>query len=93
MMLRPIPLHHLNRGGFEICDQPRIAPLFADLDFTEADSRQEEIAVPCKDLYEFEGVSRFTFDAIGCLFCLKNPSIEAQWEKSQHTVPGPDRPP
>jgi hypothetical protein len=93
MILPPIPLDHLNRDGFGISDQPRIAALFADLDFTEAESRREQIAVACKHLREFEGASRFTFDAIGRLFSLKGPSIEAQWKKSQQAVRGPGRPP
>jgi hypothetical protein len=92
-MLCPIPIDHLNRDCFEVSDQPRIDALFADLDFTEAASRREQIAVACKHLCEFEGASRLTFDAIGRLFHLKGPSIEAQWKRSQKAVRELGRPP
>jgi hypothetical protein len=49
-MLRPIPLDYLNGDGFGISDHPRIAALFAYLDFTEAESGREQIAVACKHL-------------------------------------------
>jgi hypothetical protein len=93
MILPPIPFDHLNHDGFGISDQPRIAALFADLHFTEAESRREQIAIACKHLREFEGSSRFTFDAIGRLFRLNGPLIEAQWKTSQQAVSWPGLPP
>jgi hypothetical protein len=69
----PTPLDQLNRDAFAGPDRHRIDALYADQDFIEAASRRDQIAVACKHLREFEGASRFTFDAIGQLFRLRGP--------------------
>jgi hypothetical protein len=89
----PTPLDQLNRDAFAGPDQHRIDALYADLDFVEAANRRDQIAVACKHLREFEGASRFTFDAIGQLFRLRGAQIEAQWKRSKQQVREVGRPP
>jgi hypothetical protein len=85
-MMIPHPLEQLNRNGFSNFEQQRIDGIYADLSVTEAANRRNQIAIAGNHLREFEGLSRFTFNAIGCLVGLKDSAIKGQWKSpnSQH---------
>jgi hypothetical protein len=74
--MSPIPSELLNRNGFSTPEQERIDQLAANPDFTDAKNQRDQIATGCKYLREFEGLSRFTFDAIGRRLGVKGSSVD-----------------
>jgi hypothetical protein len=79
---------------FTEAQQRRLRGVLTDLDFIQAQTRREQIAIACKHLRTFEGFDRFTFDAIGRFFGgLKGATIEQQFRLSQQPFREPGRPP